>query len=459
MMRFKLWLVAVAALVLIALPGTASAASVVPLGLSPSLSNAQVLAYLQGHGADPNHAIIERGLRNYAGPNCPGTGWTCTKRVSDVVQLGPAGLANPTNVASCIKTSCDITQTNTSANNIAYCLQAGGGANATQQCTIVQTNSTGDNVANVGMVIAQLLSPTEQASQTASVDQENVSGNNATNLAQQIQQALLGPGTTVATQDQEGTSSASVTQNSTSGNNNFNGYQQQQQSEYFNGAATAVSQNQDDNFDGNGTSGPNESVVLLQNGAPGTSATGQDNSALTQLIQQNQAINNNAAAPGSTQTQGAFNGGLEGSTNQFSSGVASENVHQNELQVQQPENNPNITQTQFGPLHCCSEQVDNANNTFQINQESTQQASPNAVQSENILGTCQTSGTCTVTQQVTENGQTTPNSCTSFSCDSTIQCAIFTGDSVPVNAAAVNPSCVSNPGVGGGNGDGDNGPS
>ena len=127
------------------------------------------------------------------------------------------------------------------------------------------------------MVIAQLLSPTQQASQTASIDQENVSGNNTTNLAQHIQQALLGPGTTVATQDQEGTSSASVTQNSTSGNNNFNGYQQQQQSEYFNGATSAVSQNQDDNFDGNGTSGPNESVVLLQNGTPGTSATGQDN--------------------------------------------------------------------------------------------------------------------------------------------------------------------------------------
>ena len=105
--------------------------------------------------------------------------------------------------------------------------------------------------------------------------------------------------------------------------------------------------------------------------------------------------------------------------------MASENVHQNELQVQQPQNNPNIAQTQFGPLHCCSEQVDNVNNMFQINQQSTQQASPNAVQSENIQGTCQTSGTCTVTQQVTENGQTTNNSCTSSSCDSTIQCEIF----------------------------------
>jgi hypothetical protein len=455
-MRFKLWLVAVAALIVIALPASASAAGVVPLGLSPSLSNAQVLAYLQGHGADPSHAIIQRGLRNYAGPNCPGTGWTCTKQVSDVVQLGPAALANPTNVATCIKTSCDITQTNTSADNIAYCVQGGGGASATQQCTIDQTNSTGNNVANVGMVITQLANSTEQASQTASIDQENVSGNNTANLAQQIEQALIGPGTTVPTQDQEGTSSASVTQNSTSGNNNFNGYQQQQQSEYFNGSTTAVSQNQDDNFDGNGISGPNESVVLVQNGSPGTSATGQDNSALTQLIQQNQAINNNAAAPGSTQAQGASNSGLDGSTNQFSSGVASENVHQNELQVQQPQDDSNITQTQFGPLHCCSEQVDNGGNTFQINQQSAQQAGPNAVQSEDIQGTCQTSGTCTVSQQVIENGETTTNSCSSSSCDSIIQCAIFVGGSVPVNAAAAAPSCVANPGVGGG--DGDNGP-
>lgn len=444
MSRFKLWLVAVTALVVVALPSPASAANVAPFVLSASLTNAQVLAYLQAHGTDSSNAIIQRGLHNYAGPNCPGSGWTCTKRMSDVVQLGPANSTNTTNVATCIQGACSITQTNTSANNVAFCLQYGGGPNASQTCNITQTNNTGDNRATVLMVLQQFLSPTEQASQTATVTQTNNSGNNTANVGQQIQQIILGLGSLVATQDQEGTSQAVVTQNSTNGNNTFNGAQEQNQREDYNGPIATVSQNQDVN----GAAGYNEMVTLSQN-TPPPSSPGQNNSTLTQLIQQNQDIDNNNAAPGSTQVQGNNNGGLDGSTNQFSVGIASENVHQNELQVQEPENNPNISQTQFGPMRCCSEQINNAGNTFQINQQSTQQASANATQTEDVEGKCQTSGTCTVTQQVTENGVTTTNTCTvtDSTCDSTVNCPPPASDDATIGAA-LDASCSSVPGQG-----------
>jgi hypothetical protein len=444
MSRFKLWLVAVTALVVIALPSPASAANAVPFALTPSLTNAQVSAYLEVHGIDPRQAVIQRGLHNYAGPTCPGSGWTCTKRVSDVVQLGPANSTNPTNVAACIQGTCSITQTNTSANNVAFCLQYGGGPNATQQCNITQTNSTGNNSATILMVLQQFLSPTEQASQVATVTQTNRSGNNTTSLGQQIQQVVLGPASLAATQDQEGTSQAVVTQNSTNGTNTFNGAQEQNQNEDYNGPTATVSQNQDVNR----SAGYNEMVTLSQN-TPPPSSPGQNNSTLTQLIQQHQDIDNNNAAPGSTQTQGNNQGGLDGSTNQYSVGVATENVHQNELQVQQPENNPNITQTQFGPLHCCSDQLNNPGNTFQVNQQSTQQASANATQTEDLEGKCHTSGTCTVTQQVTENGVTTTNTCnvTDSTCNSMINCPPPETDDV-TTAGANDPSCSATPGEG-----------
>src|SRR5262245_30582495 len=49
-------------------------------------SKAAVMKYLATHGIDTKKIVIQRGARNYAGPHCPGKGWTCTtsKRVVQI---------------------------------------------------------------------------------------------------------------------------------------------------------------------------------------------------------------------------------------------------------------------------------------------------------------------------------------------------------------------------------------
>ena len=42
-------------------------------------TNAAVKQYLRSLGISPRGVVIQRGARNYAGPNCPGKGWNCTR--------------------------------------------------------------------------------------------------------------------------------------------------------------------------------------------------------------------------------------------------------------------------------------------------------------------------------------------------------------------------------------------
>ena len=49
-------------------------------------TNAAVKQYLRSLGISPRGVVIQRGARNYAGPQCPGKGWNCT-RSQRVVQI------------------------------------------------------------------------------------------------------------------------------------------------------------------------------------------------------------------------------------------------------------------------------------------------------------------------------------------------------------------------------------
>ena len=40
-------------------------------------TRAAVIHYLRSIHVSTKHVVIQRGLRNYAGANCPGKGWTC----------------------------------------------------------------------------------------------------------------------------------------------------------------------------------------------------------------------------------------------------------------------------------------------------------------------------------------------------------------------------------------------
>jgi hypothetical protein len=55
--------------------GTRPAAPSKALDLS-SLS--KIKTYLRSIGVNPRSVVIQRAKRNYAGPNCPGSGWNCT---------------------------------------------------------------------------------------------------------------------------------------------------------------------------------------------------------------------------------------------------------------------------------------------------------------------------------------------------------------------------------------------
>ena len=53
----------------------------------PNLATrAAVIRYVRSRGIDPTGLVIQRGARNYAGPNCPGKSWNCT-RATKVVQI------------------------------------------------------------------------------------------------------------------------------------------------------------------------------------------------------------------------------------------------------------------------------------------------------------------------------------------------------------------------------------
>ena len=125
------------------LPGTLVAALVLIAGASavmhpfsaPRLelsTRSAVVKHLNSLGVDSKGIVIQRGARNYAGPKCPGPGWTCTKS-KRVVQL-----SNAINVSTfpCTPSSggfasppddCVIVQSSTGATNSASCVEKGHG--------------------------------------------------------------------------------------------------------------------------------------------------------------------------------------------------------------------------------------------------------------------------------------------------------------------------------------------
>src|SRR5918992_1274416 len=50
-------------------------------------SDAAIVDYLGSIGIDAADAVWQRGLHNYAGPNCPGPGWSCVSANRPVVQI------------------------------------------------------------------------------------------------------------------------------------------------------------------------------------------------------------------------------------------------------------------------------------------------------------------------------------------------------------------------------------
>src|SRR4051812_42111556 len=68
-------------------------------------TRAGVVTYLKSVGVNPNGFVIQRGQHNYAGPSCPGVGWSCTM-AKHVVQVNyPTNNPGNTNQFTCTPSS------------------------------------------------------------------------------------------------------------------------------------------------------------------------------------------------------------------------------------------------------------------------------------------------------------------------------------------------------------------
>jgi hypothetical protein len=131
--------------------------------------------------------VIQTGFQNYAGPSCPGIGWSCTT-ATNVVQTTVRG---GTNVFECnggtgSGDTCTIVQTADQGLNQARCVERD--AAGLQQCTVAQANRAGQNQAGLRQVSrmdggADASMTTHQVS---ALSQCNVKGSNTGQVHQNI---------------------------------------------------------------------------------------------------------------------------------------------------------------------------------------------------------------------------------------------------------------------------------
>jgi hypothetical protein len=329
---------------------------------------AAVLKYLRAQGVNVRGVVVQRGLHNYAGPNCPGKRWNCTK-ARRVIQFATTATASnsfvcsPTSaqqVGTASPNDCVIVQVApTSGDNNAKCVEQSSVASVTQNCSITQTNVGGG--ANNAVVI-QLITQggqTPGGKQNAHVTQQSETGSNNSALAQTILQTSY-TGSSSVSQSQDGRQTNSIDQTSTAGGSQL----------------SAMSQ------------------IVVQK------ATAGSNSGFTPF-----------ASASFTGSQTQFGDG-QSDTNQSSTGVSKSFNFQNMLQTESAPRFSTVTQDQKGPFRCCSLQGTNAADVFNIQQSKTQFASSAAAsQFEDENGFLDTSGHGHISQFANQNGTTQSNTC------------------------------------------------
>jgi hypothetical protein len=353
--------------------------------------------FLKSIGVDPKGVVIQRGVRNYAGPSCPGRRWSCTRatRVFQIAATGgtnkfvysdASGTGSATTTGPTDPLNCSITQTATTGNNVASCSEDESTNPATETCSIAQTNTSGANQATVDQNIKQASDASQSASQFSSIDQANGSGSNTAKVNQAIAQATNAGGD----QSQAANQNSCVRQHDSTAD-----------------ASQAC------------TDGPFFD-----------SSTGGDSSTVSQSVQQAMA-----AGPGTTEQH--QNSDISGHVSQVTTGLATNSNSQSEAQAEAA--GPRVGQFQSGPLTCCTSQSSNTGDTFNIKQKSKQKTtSMDSQQDESILGTCITTGMCQVTQSASENGSSANNMCSGSSCDIGIVCASG-GGAAPTTTGSCTP--------------------
>jgi len=239
------------ALAVLAVISSAAASTPQPTA-DPALANVDTLAraksvdlssvpkiktYLRSLGIDPSGAVIQRGVRNYAGPNCPGFAWNCTAARGVVVQLAQAGQnkfeCSPSGDPGPI--SCTVFQENEDGSNRATCRESSDVNPVVLSCVVTQENVNGDNHATIDQNVDQGGGATQSATVDAELFQDNVSGSNFANLSQSISQSTSAVLSGMQSQDADFV--ADVDQDTDTGGNN---HLQQSQTLHQSGRASGT---------------------------------------------------------------------------------------------------------------------------------------------------------------------------------------------------------------------------
>jgi hypothetical protein len=320
--------------------------------------------YLRSLGIDPAGFVVQRSQRNYAGPDCPGRSWSCTT-AKQVIQIAGHGgqntfVCDPASDGTNQAANTCVSSQSSASGNTARCVIKSEAPTIQATCRITQTSQHGDNRAFIEMVARQSDDMQQKAVLNAVVAQTSVSGTNSLHSSQKGEQDTKRHGGTVA-QAQEGKLSLVVDQTSSSGK---------------------------------------------------------------QDVQMHQSLDQDAKAEGpvlgGSQSQ---LGDLIGDIDQTSAGRSESHARQDEDQDAKAPKGSSVVQTQSGPLECCTQQLGNAGNRFDINQNASQSASQEAAsQLEVVNGSCISSGNCDVDQQAQNNVDRAKNSCNGHVCFIFIVC-------------------------------------
>jgi hypothetical protein len=365
--RTPLLLLALTALVFASSVG-AAARSVSTTQAADLSTNEGVAAYLNSKGMSAKGFVVQRGALNYAGPNCPGRQWNCTKKTKVVqissgghgknrLECGPGGTLTDTTTAGTRTITCIVIQTATSGKNHARCaLDSRGVSPVMLDCRIEQTNMNGDNMARVKQRAVQRDGANQLATLNALVTQRNGSGDNDSDVDQTIDQTTDDVQlATSPAQNQEGRFSARIAQSSETGSNDSHLDQDLDQRGKARGSSTIVQRQFGNHF------GDVDQTI----GDVGSGAV-------------------------------AF---THHKPNSRSKSFSRSRAHQSERQRLKGPGQ----QIQIGPLFCCSTQLggDQDRTRVRIRQDSTQSASQaNAQQSQSVTGECTTVGDCGIRQRV-----------------------------------------------------------
>jgi hypothetical protein len=384
-------------------------------------TNAKAMQYLVSLGVDPSGVVIQRGAHNYAGPSCPGRGWTCTTS-SRVLQIasGPPGA----NSFACTDSSgtgsvsgggppgdCVIVQTSTSGTNSATCTESSTALDANQSCQIQQTNTSGTNTATITQSVNTASGSAQTPKQYSGVLQFNGGGANSVTIGEAV--------TAFVNQvDPSGSQSQDVKQGV---------YLDQENSGSGGNTATI---NQSENLKAAAQQQPSLTQKQNANNADVTGATVTQNSGSgannVTVNQSNAYIGNIQQAATGFQQQGAPHGGEAEFFTQSSTGASSIAGNQAESQTQRADSIGSLTQKQYGPEWSDPNQGSNIGDTYTVSQGSTQNASNPSTQDDNQYADCQTTGSCTENQSITQNGFNQTNTCTGPFCD--LHNGVFLGE-------------------------------